>query len=59
MQSCECWVVDSMIMKDEKLKMFDSMERLILTSPLSKNMTFRTNISYAEADCLNAVLPDQ
>lgn len=44
-------------MKDEKLKLFDRKERLILTSPLSKNMTFRTSISIAEADCLNAVIP--
>lgn len=48
----------SITRKNDEVKLFDKNDRLVLTSPLSNNRTFRTSISITEADYLIVVIPD-
>jgi len=49
----------SVIMKDNSLKLFDKTQRLILKTPLAKNMTFQNNIKTVELNCLSAIIKDE
>lgn len=48
----------SVLMENDTLKLFDKTKRLILKSTLSKNITFKTSIKVAEANCLAATMFD-
>ena len=46
----------SVVMKDGALKLFDTKNNLVLKSPLSKNMMFKTMISSTEVQCLKNII---
>ena len=46
----------SVIMKDGVLEFFDTPNNLVLKSPLSKNMKFKTMINLTEVQCLKIVV---
>lgn len=48
----------SVVIKDNKLKLFDTKEKLALASPFSKNRTFRTNKEFVEVEFFYASSAD-
>lgn len=46
----------SVIMKNETLELFYISNKLVLRSPLSKNKTFKTLISFIEVQCMQVVV---
>ena len=48
-----------MVMKNDKLELFDPSQRLLLRSPISKNRILQANIRTTKVQCLSTTVTDQ
>jgi len=46
-------------MKDNVLKLFVKHQRLVLKTPLTKNITFQTNMKVVELNCLSVIVKSE